>query len=72
MRTPTPEPVPVGPGWQLAAPSSQRWYRLGYRAAWHEGRIPDRMPATTVDAWARAWRDGAKAGALARRRVESA
>lgn len=72
MRTPTPEPVPVPRWWALANPNCQRWYRMGYRAAWHEGRVPDCMPATTVDAWARAWRDGAKAGALARRRVESA
>lgn len=72
MRTPTPEPIPVPARWALANPACQRWYRLGYRAAWHEGAIPDREPVTTVDAWSRAWRDGAEAGALARRRAESA
>ena len=71
LRKPTPEPIPVPRWWALASPACQRWFRLGYRAAWHEGAIPDRMPPTTVDEWASAWRDGAETGALARRRVEA-
>lgn len=71
MREATPEPITVPAEWTVY-PGEALWYRLGYRAAWHEGRVPERGPLTTVGGWARAWRDGAKAGALARRRVESA